>query len=206
VDYCIYPECAIDQRQHGFIDKGNDLMKLVETKISDVKIIEPDVFGDDRGFFLELWNKAVFAEAGLPVNFVQDNHSRSARGILRGLHYQTENTQGKLVRATSGVVFDVAVDMRKSSTTFGAWVGVELSDQNHRMLWVPEGFAHGFYVLSEYADFQYKCTDRYSPHHEISLSWNDPDIGIDWPVPAGDTPLLSEKDKHGLAFNDAPHF
>ena len=181
-------------------------MKLVDTKISDVKIIEPAVFGDERGFFLESWNEAAFAEAGLPIKFVQDNHSRSARGILRGLHYQTEHTQGKLVRATSGAVFDVAVDMRKSSPTFGAWVGVELSEQNHRMLWVPEGFAHGFYVLSEFADFQYKCTDRYSPKHEISISWDDSDIGISWPVPDGDIPVLSEKDGNGLAFNAAPHF
>ena len=152
-------------------------MKIIDTNVADVKIIEPAVYGDDRGFFLETWNEKAFAEKTLPTTFVQDNHSRSSQGILRGLHYQTENTQGKLVRVTAGTVFDVAVDLRKSSPTFGKWVGVELSESNKRMLWVPEQFAHGFYVMSEYADFIYKCTDIYSPAHEQSLAWNDPAVG-----------------------------
>ena len=181
-------------------------MKLVDTNISEVKIIEPSVFGDDRGFFLESWNEAAFADAGLPLKFEQDNHSRSMQGILRGLHYQTEHTQGKLVRASTGVVFDVAVDMRKSSTTFGVWVGVELSEHNHKMLWVPPGFAHGFYVISEHADFQYKCTARYSPEHEVSVKWDDPELSIEWPLKDGDCPFLSEKDRNGIAFKDAPYF
>ena len=181
-------------------------MKIIDTDIQDVKILEPAVHGDDRGFFMESWNKQTFADKNLPVEFVQDNHSRSARGILRGLHYQTENTQGKLVRVTSGAVFDVAVDLRKASPTFGQWVGVELSESNHRMLWVPEQFAHGFYVMSEFADFIYKCTDVYSPSHEQSLAWDDPTIGIEWPLVNGEQPALSGKDAMGLSFADAPHF
>jgi len=181
-------------------------MKIIATDIPDVKILEPAVYGDDRGFFMESWNKQTFGENNLPTEFVQDNHSRSARGILRGLHYQTENTQGKLVRVTSGAVFDVAVDLRKSSPTFGKWIGVELSETNHRMLWVPEQFAHGFYVLSEFADFIYKCTDVYSPAHEQSLAWDDSDVAIDWPLLEGAEPILSEKDANGLCFKDAPHF
>ena len=181
-------------------------MKIIDTDIQDVKILEPAVFGDERGFFMESWNKQTFADSNLPVEFVQDNHSRSARGILRGLHYQTENTQGKLVRVTSGAVFDVAVDLRKASPTFGQWVGVELSESNHRMLWVPEQFAHGFYVISESADFIYKCTDIYSPDYEQSLAWDDPTVGIEWPLVDGQQPSLSDKDANGLAFADAPHF
>ena len=180
-------------------------MKIIDTAIDDVKIIEPAVYGDERGFFLESWNINSFAEAGLPTNFVQDNHSRSTQGILRGLHYQTENTQGKLVRVATGAVFDVAVDLRKSSATFGQWVGVELNEKNHRMLWVPEGFAHGFYVMSASADFIYKCTDQYSPTHEISIKWNDPQLAIEWPLVDGAAPSLSGKDAEGLAFANAPY-
>ena len=181
-------------------------MKVIDTDIADVKIIEPAVFGDDRGFFLETWNEKSYSENNLPTKFVQDNHSRSSQGILRGLHYQTENTQGKLVRVTAGVVFDVAVDLRKSSPTFGKWVGVELSESNKRMLWVPEQFAHGFYVMSESADFIYKCTDFYSPAHELSLAWDDPAVGIEWPLVDGAPPALSDKDANGLSFADASHF
>lgn len=181
-------------------------MKIIDTEIPDVKIIEPAVFGDERGFFLESWNKSTFADAGLPTNFVQDNHSRSSQGILRGLHYQTQNTQGKLVRATTGRVFDVAVDIRRDSETFGKWVGVELSESNHRMLWVPEKFAHGFYVLSETADFQYKCTAQYDPEHEVSIRWDDPNLAIDWPLVAGEQPSLSEKDRSGSPLSKAPLF
>ncbi len=181
-------------------------MKIIDTEIPDVKIIEPAVFGDERGFFLESWNKSTFADAGLPTNFVQDNHSRSSQGILRGLHYQTQNTQGKLVRATTGRVFDVAVDIRRDSETFGKWVGVELSESNHRMLWVPEQFAHGFYVLSETADFQYKCTAQYDPEHEVSIRWDDPNLAIDWPLVAGEQPSLSEKDRSGSPLSKAPLF
>ena len=176
-------------------------MRILETSLSDVKIIEPTVFGDERGFFMETWSQRAFAEHGIEQNFVQDNHSRSARGVLRGMHYQNKHPQGKLVRVTQGEVFDVAVDMRKSSPQFGQWVGVELSDKNKRQLWVPPGFAHGFQVLSETADFQYKCTDIYAPEYERSLIWNDPDVGIDWPL--NDlTPQLADKDKAGLLFNE----
>ena len=181
-------------------------MKVIETEIPDVKIIEPSVFGDDRGFFMETWNEKVFAANNLPTRFVQDNHSRSGQGILRGMHYQTENTQGKLVRVSAGAVFDVAVDLRKSSPTFGNWVGVELSESNKRMLWVPEQFAHGFYVMSESADFIYKCTDTYAPEFEQSLAWDDPEIGIKWPLVDGKAPNLSGKDASGLSFGEAPHF
>ncbi|MCX8956450.1 dTDP-4-dehydrorhamnose 3,5-epimerase [Erwinia psidii] len=181
-------------------------MKVTETAIPDVKIIEPAVFGDERGFFMETWQQQKFEELVARRSFVQDNHSKSAQGILRGLHYQTENTQGKLVRVVAGEVFDVAVDMRKSSTTFGQWVGVLLSADNKRQLWVPEGFAHGFYVTSESAEFVYKCTDYYNPGHEHTLLWNDPAIGIDWPLVPGSEPLLSAKDRTGKAFSDAVYF
>ncbi len=181
-------------------------MKIIDTEIEAVKIIEPDVFGDERGFFLESWNAGKFAASGLSVDFVQDNHSRSAQGILRGLHYQTQHTQGKLVRVTSGSVYDVAVDLRKSSPTFGKWVGVELSDSNHRMLWVPPCFAHGFYVISKSADFLYKCTDQYSPQYEQSIRWDDPDLNISWPLVDGKAPTVSDKDQSGARFKDAPHF
>lgn len=174
------------------------------TSLPGVFLLQPRVFGDERGFFLESWNAATFREAGFDLDFVQDNHSRSARGILRGLHYQTRHTQGKLVRVTAGAVFDVAVDLRRDSPTLGQWFGAELSAENHRMLWVPPGFAHGFYVLSESADFQYKCTDSYDPKSEITLAWNDPRVGIDWPIPPGESPQLSGKDAEGLAWADAP--
>lgn len=171
-------------------------MKVIDTSIPDVKIIEPAVFGDERGFFMETWSQQKFEElvTKKPTSFVQDNHSKSKQGILRGLHFQTENTQGKLVRVTSGEVFDVAVDIRKSSATFGQWVGFYLSAENKRQLWVPEGFAHGFYVTSEEAEFVYKCTDYYNPSSEISIIWNDPEIGIDWPL-VDSEPQLSIKDE-----------
>lgn len=169
-------------------------MKIIDTKISGVKILEPRVFGDSRGFFLESWNRKQFQDAGLPTEFVQDNHSRSAQGVLRGLHYQVKHPQGKLVRVTQGEVFDVAVDIQKSSPTYGDWVGVHLSAENHRLFWVPPGFAHGFYVISDSADFQYKCTDYYAPEYERSLSWDDPAIGIEWPLVNGKPPVLSDKD------------
>ncbi|MFA0437774.1 dTDP-4-dehydrorhamnose 3,5-epimerase [Vibrio breoganii] len=177
-------------------------MKIIDTKIPDVKIIEPDVFGDERGFFMETWQQKKFEElvTGKPTQFVQDNHSRSKKGILRGLHYQTENTQGKLVRVVSGEVFDVAVDIRKNSATFGEWVGVYLSDQNKRQLWVPEGFAHGFYVTSEEVDFVYKCTDYYNSDAEKSILWSDETLNIDWPIET--PPKLSLKDKRGLYFKE----
>ena len=168
-------------------------MKIVDTALPGVKLIETRVFGDDRGFFLESWNARSFADAGLDLDFVQDNHSRSARGVLRGLHYQLKNPQGKLVRVTAGAVFDVAVDVRRSSPHFGRWVGYELSDANKRMLWVPPGFAHGFVVLSDNADFLYKCTQLYDGSDDRGIRWDDPAIGIDWPL-AGITPQLSGKD------------
>lgn len=181
-------------------------MKVIETSIPDVKIIEPNVFGDERGFFMETWQQKKFEELVAPRQFVQDNHSKSAQGILRGLHYQTENTQGKLVRVVAGEVFDVAVDMRRSSETFGQWVGVLLSAENHRQLWVPEGFAHGFYVTTESAEFVYKCTDYYNPGHEHTLQWNDPTVGIEWPILANSEPLLSGKDQLGKSFGEATYF
>ena len=175
------------------------------TAIPDVLILEPKVFGDSRGFFFESFNAKDFAQAtGLKVDFVQDNHSRSARGVLRGLHYQLEQAQGKLVRVVRGAVFDVAVDIRKSSPTFGQWVGYELSEDNHRQFWVPPGFAHGFVVLSETADFLYKTTDYYAPAHERCIAWNDPAIGITWPP--GLAPQLSAKDQAGLPLAQAEVF
>jgi len=166
-------------------------MKVVPTAIPEVLLIEPRVFGDARGFFMESWNRRALAEAGLDVEFVQDNHSRSGRGVLRGLHYQIRHPQGKLVRVVAGEVFDVAVDLRASSPTFGRWVGVTLSEQNKRMMWVPPGFAHGFLVLSPSADFLYKTTDYYFPEHERTLAWNDPDVGIQWPLEGAGLPPLS---------------
>lgn len=168
-------------------------MKVIETALPGVLIIEPRVFGDDRGFFFESWNAEVFAASGLTMSFVQDNHSKSARGILRGLHYQNPNPQGKLVRVTAGAVYDVAVDVRRSSKSFGQWVGVELSAANRRMLLVPSGFAHGFLSLVDGTEFLYKCTDFYRPADEHAIIWNDPDIGIDWPLD-GIEPQLSAKD------------
>lgn len=179
-------------------------MKIIGTKIPDVKIIEPSVFGDERGFFMETWQQKKFEDLVCKRNFVQDNHSKSAKGILRGLHYQTENTQGKLVRVVSGEVFDVAVDLRKSSETFGQWVGVILSAENKLQLWVPEGFAHGFYVTSESAEFVYKCTDYYNPNAEHSLLWNDKKLGIAWPITS--EPKLSSKDALAAGFDDAIYF
>ena len=180
-------------------------MIVSDTILPGVKLIEPRVFGDDRGFFLESWNARTFAENGLDLDFVQDNHSRSARGVLRGLHYQLKNPQGKLVRVTAGAVFDVAVDVRRSSPHFGRWVGYELSDTNKRMLWVPPGFAHGFVVLSESADFLYKCTQLYDGSDDRGVRWDDPAIGIDWPM-AGMTPQLSGKDAAAPLLADAEVF
>jgi len=170
-------------------------MRVVPTALPDVKLIEPQVFGDERGFFFESWNARAFAEAGLPATFVQDNHSRSVRGVLRGLHYQIEHAQGKLVRAVSGEVFDVVVDMRRSSPSFGRSVGITLSAATRQMLWVPPGFAHGFLVLSEHADFLYKTTDYWYPEHERTLLWSDPALGIAWPL--ADAPVLAAKDAAG---------
>ena len=170
-------------------------MKIIESSLPGVVVIEPKVFGDMRGFFMESWNQGACETHGIPSRFVQDNHSRSARGVLRGLHFQIKDPQGKLVRVTRGEVFDVAVDIRKSSPHFGQWFGVTLSEENFKQIWVPPGFAHGFYVVSESADFQYKCTEYYSPEHERSLQWDDPAIGIDWPIPEGEIPTLSDKDR-----------
>jgi dTDP-4-dehydrorhamnose 3,5-epimerase len=170
------------------------MVNVIETPIKDVLIIEPKVFGDDRGFFLESWNDATFKELGLDWTFVQDNHSRSAKGVLRGLHYQNPNPQGKLVRVVAGSVFDVAVDIRKGSPTFGQWTGVHLSAANKRMFWVGPGLAHGFLSLEDNTDFLYKCTSIYSPQDEQALMWNDPQVGIEWPLD-GIEPTLSAKDK-----------
>jgi dTDP-4-dehydrorhamnose 3,5-epimerase len=181
-------------------------MNIIETRIPEVKILEPQVFGDERGFFMETWRDDWFNTEVCERRFVQDNHSKSRQGILRGLHYQTEQTQGKLVRVVSGEVFDVAVDMRKDSATFGHWVGVLLSAENKRQLWVPEGFAHGFYVTSESAEFVYRCTDYYHPSAEHSVRWDDPDLAIEWPLVNGDQPLLAAKDAQGVWFKDAVTF
>ena len=180
-------------------------MKVTPTSIPSVLIIEPRVFGDTRGFFFESFNQRAFNLAtGLDVNFVQDNHSRSSKGVLRGLHYQIQQPQGKLVRVVRGSVFDVTVDLRKSSPTFGQWVGVELTEDNHCQLWIPPGFAHGFYVLSDSADFLYKTTDYYAPEFECSLIWNDPTIGIEWPL--NTQPIISAKDAQGKKLADAEVF
>ncbi len=172
-------------------------MKFIPTAIPDVIMIKPHVFGDARGFFMETWEQRKFAEVGLPWQFVQDNHSRSAQHTLRGLHYQIMQPQGKLVRVIVGEVFDVVVDLRRSSRTFSQWVGTTLSAENQQQLWVPPGFAHGFLALSETADLVYKCTDYYAPRHERTLVWNDADLNISWPLPPGQTPVLSDKDKAG---------
>lgn len=179
-------------------------MKIVNTAIADVKIIEPKVFGDARGFFMETFREDWFRKEVANVNFVQDNHSKSTQGILRGLHYQTQQTQGKLVRVTAGEVYDVAVDMRKDSPTFGQHVGVLLNAENKRQLWVPAGFAHGFYVTSQSAEFIYKCTDYYAPEFEQSVLWNDPALNIKWPLVECKQPLLSAKDEAGLLHAEAP--
>lgn len=179
-------------------------MKIIETKIPDVKLLEPVVFSDERGFFMETFRDEWFKQNVADRTFVQENHSKSVKGVLRGLHYQTENTQGKLVRVVQGAVFDVAVDLRKSSPTFGQWVGEILSAENKRQLWVPEGFAHGFYVLTETAEFTYKCTDYYNPKAEHSLIWNDPTVGIEWHLDS--EPSLSTKDLAGKLLSDAVLF
>lgn len=179
-------------------------MNIIDTRIPDVKLLEPKVFGDERGFFMETFRDEWFRQNVAERTFVQENHSKSTQGVLRGLHYQTENTQGKLVRVVSGEVFDVAVDMRRDSPTFGHWVGEVLSADNKRQLWVPEGFAHGFYVLSDEAEFVYKCTDYYNPNAEYSLIWNDATVGIDWPL-LGE-PSLSAKDLAGKMLAEAATF
>ena len=180
-------------------------MNVIKTKIPEVIIFEPEVFIDERGFFFESFNQQKFLEAAnLNIHFVQDNHSKSAKNVLRGLHYQIEHAQGKLVRVTQGEVFDVAVDMRASSPTFGQWVGTHLSAENKRQMWVPPGFAHGFLVLSDFAEFLYKTTDFYAPQHECCLMWNEPSIGVEWPLQG--MPLLSAKDQLGFNLQDAKKF
>jgi dTDP-4-dehydrorhamnose 3,5-epimerase len=174
------------------------------TSLDGVLLLEPKVFGDERGFFLESWNEKVFGELGLDVRFVQDNHSSSRRGILRGLHFQHPNPQGKLVWVVEGEIFDVVVDLRRSSPSFGKWEGVALSAENKRRIWIPPGFAHGFYVTSERAQFLYKCTTYYSPKDEHTLAWNDPVLGIQWPIPAGKPPILSAKDSQGVSLAGCP--
>jgi dTDP-4-dehydrorhamnose 3,5-epimerase len=181
-------------------------MKFIETPLHGVSLIEPQVFGDARGFFMESWQEKKFAEAGITAEFVQDNHSRSKQWTLRGLHLQVAHTQGKLVRVANGSVFDAVVDLRRSSPTFGAWWGVELSAENHRMLWVPPGLAHGILVTSPSADFLYKCTDYYSPPDERPLAWDEPTLGIKWPLPAGGMPELSAKDARGKSLADIEKF
>ena len=180
-------------------------MNIVNTAIADVLMIEPHVFGDHRGFFFESFNQRRWLElTGITDSFVQDNHSRSAKNVLRGLHYQIQQPQGKLVRCTAGAVFDVCVDIRRSSATFGHWLGCELSGENKRMVWIPKGFAHGFLVLTEYAEFLYKTTDYWAPEHERSIAWNDPEIAIQWPLSGA--PVLSPKDAAGIAWCDAMVF
>lgn len=180
-------------------------MKVTPTAIPDLLVVEPKVFGDARGFFFESFNRKAFRDAtGIDADFVQDNHSRSARGVLRGLHYQLRQAQGKLVRVVRGSVYDVAVDVRKSSATFGRWVGLELSEENQRQLWIPPGFAHGFLVLSDSADFLYKTTDYYAPEHERCVAWNDPTLAIDWPLDG--RPQVSAKDAAGLPLGQAEVF
>ncbi|EHK89640.1 dTDP-4-dehydrorhamnose 3,5-epimerase [Aggregatibacter actinomycetemcomitans] len=179
-------------------------MKVIDTKIPDVKLLEPQVFGDERGFFMETFRDEWFRENVADRTFVQENHSKSIKGVLRGLHYQTENTQGKLVRVISGAVFDVAVDMRENSLTFGQWVGEVLSAENKHQLWVPEGFAHGFYVLTDEAEFTYKCTDYYNPRAEHSLIWNDQTVGVEWPLEG--EPSLSAKDLAGKILAETVKF
>ena len=181
------------------------MLKVTRTDIPDVLIVEPRIFADDRGFFLESWNAREFHRAvGLDVHFVQDNHSRSKRGVLRDMHYQIGRPQGKLVRVVRGMVFDVVVDLRKSSPSFGQWIGFELSDRDHRQVWIPPGFAHGFLVLSESADFLYKTTDYYTPEYERCLIWNDPEVAISWP--SGPEPVLAAKDQMGLGLRAAEVF
>ena len=181
-------------------------MKFTPTSLPEVVVVEPRVHGDERGYFMETWRPDLFGEAGLAAEFVQDNQSSSMRGVLRGLHYQIRQPQGKLVRVISGRVFDVAVDLRRSSQTCGQWTGVELAADRPCMLWVPPGFAHGFYVLSGQAEFVYKCTDYYAPQHERVISWDDPDLGISWPLVDGVETVLSDKDRGGVPFAEAELF
>jgi len=181
-------------------------MQFERTGIPDVVLVRPRVFGDARGFFFESWEERKFAAAGCDAKFVQDNHSRSTKHTLRGLHYQIQHPQGKLVRVVVGTVFDVAVDIRRSSATFGRWVSVTLSDENHDMLWIPPGFAHGFLVLSDFADLVYRCTDFYSPTRERAILWNDPDLNIEWPLTSGEEPVLSARDAVAARFRDAEYF
>lgn len=181
-------------------------MKFIPTDIPDLLLIEPKVYRDDRGFFMETYQQRLFVEAGLPDNFVQDNHSGSYKGSLRGLHYQVSQAQGKLVRVVVGEVFDVAVDLRKSSPTFGRWVGARLSAENKRIFWIPPGFGHGYYVLSDWAEFVYKATAFYAPQFERTILWNDPQIGIEWPLLDGNAPLLSSKDAAGKLLSQAQVF
>ena len=178
-------------------------MKLIDTGLKDVVCFEPKIFGDERGYFMETWRASWLEDLGIQAEFVQDNHSLSRKGILRGLHYQIKQPQGKLVRVTRGEVFDVAVDIRRYSPTFGQWVGINLSADNKRILWVPPGFAHGFLVLSDEAEFSYKCTDFYAPQYERSILWNDPDIGVQWPLEGIDDIVLSAKDREGVLLKDA---
>ena len=175
-------------------------MKIESTPLAGVNLVTPTVHGDERGFFLETWHADRYTEAGITLPFVQDNHSRSGRGILRGLHLQTEKPQGKLVQVLTGSVFDVVVDCRPKSPSFGKWHGAILSAENHQQLWVPPGCAHGFYVLSDHTDFLYKCTDYYHPESELTLAWDDPDIGVVWPIPAGQEPQVSDKDRVGVSW------
>jgi dTDP-4-dehydrorhamnose 3,5-epimerase len=181
-------------------------MEFIPTRIPDVVLIKLDYFGDKRGYFLETWQEKKFAAAGIHARFVQDNHSHSSQWILRGMHYQIERPQGKLVRVARGAVFDVVVDARRSSPTFGQWVGAELSDENHDMLWIPPGFAHGFLALTDTVDFLYKCTDFYSPQHERVIHWNDADVGIQWPLPEGVAPIVAARDSSAGPLRDAECF
>lgn len=179
-------------------------MKVIPTSIPEVRVIEPVVWSDARGFLLEVWQADRYRQVGIDVPFVQDNHSRSVQGTLRGLHYQIEQAQGKLVRVVTGRIFDVAVDLRRGSPTFARWTGAELSEDNHRQLWIPPGFAHGFYVLGAQADVMYKCTALYAAQHERTLRWDDPEVGIEWPLAGASPPLVSAKDAAGLSLRDAP--
>lgn len=181
-------------------------MKIIETDIPDLKVIEPRVFSDDRGYFLETWNAQTFAQAGLNWTFVQDNQSKSHRHVLRGLHYQIQSPQAKLVRVVTGAIFDVAVDLRRGSPTFGRWAGVELSETNHRMMLIPVGFAHGFLSLTDEMQLVYKCTDFYVAPHERTIMWNDPDLAIAWPLAAGEQPIVSSKDAMGRSLKEADVF
>jgi dTDP-4-dehydrorhamnose 3,5-epimerase len=181
-------------------------MKIIETNIPDVKIVEPAVFTDDRGYFLETWNAQSFSKAGLSWTFVQDNQSKSRRNVLRGMHYQIQSPQGKLVRVVTGAIYDVAIDVRRDSPTFGHWVGAELSESNHRMMWIPVGFAHGFLSLADETQLVYKCTDFYASQYERTIMWNDPDLAISWPIPTGEAPIISAKDRAGSSLKEADLF